>query len=147
MKRYLWLLLPLILINVVVAKEITPTQILEMRKDGTAFVILDIRSEDAYKSGHLVGAHHVGWSGSAFTSSYAPYLVTYATIVVVVCDDGVQSPRAAKVLSDAGYSNAGHLVGGMDAGGDILSVSDESSIEAWHVIKSLFSAQPLPRLK
>ncbi len=89
---------------------VTPTELtlLVNREDA---LVLDIRSNDDFKRGHITGARNIplaqlsGQIGSLENAKDAP--------IIVVCQAGMSAQGAAKQLSAAGFSRVAVLTGGM----------------------------------
>lgn len=75
-------------------------------------VIIDIRSQDNYKSGHIVDAVNAPLPDWATTSKKLDKYKKKP--VIVVCNNGADSQKTASVLSKQGYT-AFALAGGMRA--------------------------------
>lgn len=93
------------------APIITPSELQERIDSGDAPVIIDVRSEDEFKSGHIPGALHI------------PYDQVAARISQVDAPDGValyclKGPRARMgeaALLESGYTKVLHIEGGFTA--------------------------------
>lgn len=73
--------------------------------------VLDVRTDDEWRAGHLPAALHI-------MGGYLPDRVTEVPRdrpVVVVCGSGYRSTIAASVLERAGFTNVTNLTGGMEA--------------------------------
>lgn len=89
---------------------VTPTELtlLVNREDA---LVLDIRSNDDFKRGHITGARNLPLAqlpsqiGSLEKSKDAP--------IIVVCQAGMSAQGAAKQLLEAGFSRVSVLTGGM----------------------------------
>ena len=75
--------------------------------------VLDLRSEDAYKAGHLPGAKLV--STSALTDSIGSMKLDRKQPVVLVCDTGSHSRKSITEVKRLGFSEVGILEGGVQA--------------------------------
>jgi len=97
-------------------KEISPAQLTQFinRDEG---VVIDIRTKDEFKQGHITGAVHV--LPSEIKSDSVPSLEKYKeSPITVVCKSGQAAVENANLLAKAGYENVYLLKGG------ILSWSD-----------------------
>ncbi len=76
-------------------------------------VVLDVRSMDEYRKGHIVNALNYPLNGLA---KQIPQLQKYKDRpIVVVCRSGSRSAMAAKMLMKAGFPRVHNLRGGMMA--------------------------------
>ncbi len=92
---------------------VTPTAVKAMLGDGRELALIDVREELIYSHSHLLWARNVPLS--RFELRFAR-LVPRKTTRIVLCDDidGLAA-RAARVLSDAGYTDISYLDGGARA--------------------------------
>ena len=74
-------------------------------------MIIDVRSQEAYKSGHIVNARNIAIAELEASKELAkkPRNKT----LLVVCDAGARSGKAATVLRSAGFENAFSIKGGL----------------------------------
>jgi len=73
------------------------------------YVLIDVRSHDAFSKEHLVGSINVPFKELKTWVSHLPkYLLIY-----LISEDGVKSDRAAKMLRRDGFSECVSLVGGL----------------------------------
>jgi rhodanese-related sulfurtransferase len=92
------------------ARRVTPAELASMLHSETRPVVIDVRSAEAFASGHIPGARHARFEDlSTVTQRLAP-----ETPVVLYCNRGVKSRFAAAELKDAGF-DARDLVGGLCA--------------------------------
>jgi len=75
--------------------------------------VLDLRSEEAYKTGHLPGAKLANISG--LTASIEGMKLDRKHPVVLVCDTGSHSRKAVAEVKNLGFSEVGILEGGVQA--------------------------------
>lgn len=85
------------------------------------FALIDVREWGEFELGQILGARSIP---RGHLEKYLPYLVPKRDVtVVLVCDDGRRSARAAAVAEALGYANAAMLEGGLEAwkraGGEI----------------------------
>jgi rhodanese-related sulfurtransferase len=91
--------------------SIAPEQAVRLMNDG-AF-LLDVRSIDEYRSGHLTGAKNLSIADlPAKIESLAAHK-TQPTIVY--CESGMRSSRACGLLRKAGFEQLHNLSGGISA--------------------------------
>lgn len=73
--------------------------------------LLDLRGHDAYRSGHIVNARHLPMDELAAKADK----LDKNTPVIVYCDSGVSSTRAAEQLVKLGFVDVWQLRGGLAA--------------------------------
>lgn len=78
------------------ATKISPLQTTQLINHKNA-VIIDIRSSDIFKSGHIMGAHSIPLN--EFDSKYKKIDKLKKHPLIIVCDNGVDSSRAAQKLT------------------------------------------------
>ena len=93
-------------------KGLSPTEATIWINRRKAYV-LDLRSEDAYKAGHLPGAKLA--NGSGLTASIEGMKLDRKHPVVLVCDTGSHSRKAIAEVKSLGFSEVGILEGGVQA--------------------------------
>jgi len=90
---------------------LTPDQVLsERNKPGVKLV--DVRSSDEYFQQHIPGSILIPLH--EFAAKYQEELSPEDEIIVY-CQHGVRSARAANYLAGQGYANVSHLAGGIVA--------------------------------
>jgi rhodanese-related sulfurtransferase len=75
--------------------------------------VLDLRSEEEYKAGHLPGAKFA--NSSALTAAIEKLKLDRKLPVVLVCDTGVQSRKLLAETQKLGFVEVGVLDGGVQA--------------------------------
>ena len=73
--------------------------------------VLDVRTEQEWKSGHIEGAHHI--HGGLLQDRI--HEVPRDRAVAVVCGSGYRASIAASFLKRAGYEEVSNVIGGMTA--------------------------------
>ena len=96
---------------------------------GEGVIILDVRSNADYGSGHVPGALNIGLSGQF--ASWAGQLIKFDSPIVIVAEDKSKVDEAVMRLARVGIENVkGYLAGGMDAwrraGQDVNTVAQIS---------------------
>ncbi len=91
----------------VVSREMLAQQI----ESGTAPVVLDVRSESEYESGHVPGAIHIPFQSVAFR--HEEISLDKEQPIVVYCAHGPRAAWAGRALRNAGYINVVYLEGHM----------------------------------
>ena len=74
-------------------------------------VILDVREEAQFRTGHLPGAVHAPDSNTTALLSK----IARCPKVILVCNDGHMSSTVARMLGVCGYSEVSYLKGGLKA--------------------------------
>jgi len=91
-----------------VRATISNTELQARIDNGTAPLILDVRSADEYKDGHIKGAVNISHTD---IGSYADLLPPQDNEIVVHCYSGKRAAIAEATLADLGYTNVRHLEG------------------------------------
>ncbi len=86
--------------------EVSPTNAFARIQAGA--IVVDVRDVDLYRAGHIEGAVHAPADGA----TKVPALTADATLLVI-CQSGVTSLKAAKQLREQGYLGACSVRGGM----------------------------------
>ncbi|WP_086981643.1 rhodanese-like domain-containing protein [Vibrio aphrogenes] len=108
-------------------KTITAGQLTHLvnREDG---VVIDIRTKDEFKRGHIAGAVHI--LPSEIKSGALSNIEKYkATPIIVLCKTGQTSHESANLLAKAGFEKVNMLKNGMTAWNEnnLPLVSDKSA--------------------
>ena len=69
---------------------------------GMSMIVIDVRTEAEWNTGHLVGARHVEWQDILKISSD----IQKDEEIYLYCRSGNRSGKATKILQEAGYINA-----------------------------------------
>ena len=93
-------------------KGLSPTEATIWINRRKAYV-LDLRSEEEYKAGHLPGAKFT--NSSALTTSIEKLKLDRKLPVVLVCDNGAQSRKLLAEAQKLGFVEVGVLDGGVQA--------------------------------
>jgi rhodanese-related sulfurtransferase len=93
-------------------KGLSPTEATIWINRRKAYV-LDLRSEEDYKAGHLPGAKFA--NSAALTASIEKLKLDRKLPVILVCDTGVQSRKLLAEAQKLGFAEAGVLEGGVQA--------------------------------
>jgi len=91
------------------AGAISPAQLAERLGDVAAPLILDVRTGDEYRQGHIPGAVNIPHDELAARLSELP--IARSEEVVVHCQRGGRARLAEAVLREGGYSNVRDLSG------------------------------------
>lgn len=118
---------PLLVVGLIGAFALVATYELRLRAQGVTHVspgdavklinksalIVDVRSAEAYKNGHIPNARNVPMP--ELTADPEAIKKNKTKVLVTVCDDGADAGKAANLLRKAGYENAFSLRGGIRA--------------------------------
>ncbi len=100
------------------SSTISADELAERISDGQAPLILDVRSEEEFESGHIPGARNV--PHNTLAEHLGDLGVGTDEEIVVHCQGGRRASLAEQVLRDAGYTNVrdleGQFQGWQDAG-------------------------------
>ena len=91
--------------------QTTPRELQQQLAGGERPLVLDVRTDDEWREGHLPGALHI-------MGGYLPERVNEVPRdrpLVVMCGSGYRSTIAASVLERAGFTDITNLTGGMKA--------------------------------
>lgn len=91
-------------------QNLRPQDISAKLDENPKSVILDVRTQMEYQSGHIKGAKSYPWGQEeAIASEYST-----DTPLILICKTGHRSQAAASTLLKLGYKKLSHLEGGMD---------------------------------
>lgn len=111
----LFLLVVLVIVNELRLRaggaEAAPADAVRLINDGAA--VLDVRSTDKFAGGHIVGARNVPMADLDGQLEALTKLKDKA--VLLCCDVGSQSAKAAAALRGAGFAQVHNLKGGLAA--------------------------------
>ncbi|MEL6161042.1 MAG: rhodanese-like domain-containing protein [Cyanobacteria bacterium J06623_5] len=95
------------------ADQITATALATQVEQGTAPLILDVRTEEEYATGHIPGAVNIDHRD---VPNQLNSLQEYADKeIIVYCERGVRASRVEAILFEAGFSKVQQLSGDMSA--------------------------------
>lgn len=95
------------------AKNVTPEEAAKLIQDNKEVTVLDLRTEDEFKAGHIPGAKNIDFMGENFAAQLAaldkskPYLIH--------CASGGRSTRSLKVFNEQKFQAIFHLNQGFKA--------------------------------
>ncbi len=92
--------------------RLNPTQVTRLMNHEEA-VIVDIRTPEAYASGHIIDAMSLPLS--SFQEKAKKLEKFKSKPIVIVCMTGTDSPRATALLKQQGFNNVQLLAGGIRA--------------------------------
>ncbi len=91
-------------------KFVSPTELtLQVNREDA--LVLDIRSNDDFKRGHITGARNIPLA--QLSTQISSLEKAKDAPIIVVCQAGMSAQGAAKQLSAAGFSRVSVLSGGM----------------------------------
>ena len=91
-------------------KQFSIDQFLAKLQAGERFVLLDVREDSEWASGHLPSAHHMG--KGIIERDIEQALPEKDTSIVLYCGGGFRSALTADNLQKMGYTNVTSLDGG-----------------------------------
>lgn len=83
------------------------------------YIILDVRTEEEFKEGHIPGAVCV--PNETITDTMPPELPDKDQLILIYCRSGNRSKQAAKKLYDIGYNNLVEFGGIRDWQGSVVT--------------------------
>ncbi len=93
------------------AETISVQQLQELMRSDRMFALLDVREWGEFTLGQILGARHLA-RGSL--EKYLPFLIPHrGAALVLMCDDGKRSARAAGTARQLGYAQVQVLAGGL----------------------------------
>ncbi len=99
-------------------KQISSDEAAELMKTEKDFIILDVRRQDEYDSGHIPGAICV--PNETIGTADIPELPDKSQLILVYCRSGRRSKEASQKLADMGYTNITEFGGIIDWKGEIV---------------------------
>ena len=84
-------------------RQITADEAARMMQEGTDFVLLDVRTQEEYASGHIPGAICI--PNETIGSEEIPELPDKDQLILVYCRSGNRSKQASQKLAEQGYTN------------------------------------------
>ena len=99
-------------------KQIGKEEAKEMMKKDDGHIIVDVRRQDEYDSGHIAGAILI--PNESIGTSQPEQLKDLNQIILVYCRTGNRSKQAAQKLADMGYTNVYEFGGINTWDGDVV---------------------------
>lgn len=93
--------------------ELAKTKRFERLMQKPDAVVLDVRTPEEYKAGHLKNARLLNFNSGAFDSSYQQ--MDRSKTYLVYCRSGKRSDKAAAKMAAAGFKNVIQLKGGIES--------------------------------
>lgn len=91
------------------ALQVGPADAVRLINGGA--VVIDVRSAEAYRSGHIVNSRNVEIGQIAENAALKKQK---NKVLITVCDNGIVSNRAAALLRKAGFEKVFSLKGGLN---------------------------------
>jgi len=101
--------------------QITQEEALEMMKKDDGHIVVDVRRDDEYITGHIPGA--VCIPNENIADEKPEELPDLSQIILIYCRSGNRSKQAAKKLADIGYTNIYEFGGIIEWRGDTVKGS------------------------
>ena len=98
-------------------RQISMDKAVEMMKNETGYIILDVRRPDEFAEGHIPGAINV--PNEEIDTDEIPELPDKSRLILVYCRSGRRSKEASEKLADIGYTNIVEFGGILDWKGEI----------------------------
>lgn len=102
--------------------QISVNEAIEMMETEKDYIILDVRTIEEYKEGHIPGAICV--PNETIGEDTIEELPDKGQVILVYCRSGNRSKQAATKLAKQGYTNVYEFGGIIDWTGDIVSDND-----------------------
>lgn len=93
-------------------EDITKEELLELLKLNSEAILLDVRSEQEFREGHLQGAINIPLYELYVKAE--KMLRDKNAIIIAYCSVGSRSKKAIRVLKRLGYTNLYNLKNGID---------------------------------
>ncbi|MEO8067810.1 MAG: rhodanese-like domain-containing protein [Flavobacteriales bacterium] len=93
-------------------RALTPQQFNTLADKG-GYVLLDVRTPEEWKAGHMKDAVHIDWYADDFSKQVATLDETKP--ILVYCASGGRSGEAQEAMQDLGFKKVVNLKGGMGA--------------------------------
>lgn len=93
-------------------RQLTPVELMQRLGEGGEIELVDVRTDEEWRAGHIDGARHImgGWLADRLDE-----LPRDGATVATLCASGFRSSVAASVLERAGFTRLANVVGGMSA--------------------------------
>lgn len=104
---------------------ISPEVCLKERKKNSPPIILDVRSQDEYKQGHLIGAYSLP---AEYIEANLTQIPPYAQIIIYGDSDDEKTAESAKLMVDNRFTDVSFVEGGIDKLMEALKASSDEVI-------------------
>lgn len=95
------------------AKDISQEQFQQIVKSKQTIVLLDVRTENEFKQGHIANALNIPYDSISMRINELPQ--SKDTKVVIYCRSGRRAEVARGILAQEGFTNLDHLDGDFNA--------------------------------
>jgi phage shock protein E len=92
-------------------KDVTPDEAAKIIKENKDVVVLDVRTPDEFKAGHIKGATNINFQDKDFAKRIAA--LDKSKTYVIHCAAGGRSGRACAQIKDMKFEKMFHLKAGM----------------------------------
>ena len=93
-----------------VAKDVTPEEAAKILKEKKDVVVIDVRTPDEFKGGHIKGATNINFRDKEFAKKMAE--LDKSKTYIIHCASGNRSGRACEQIKDMKFENMLHLKAG-----------------------------------
>ncbi len=97
-----------------ILKDITPVEafdLIQENKENIDFIILDVRTEPEYKSGHIENAENIDYYLEGFKDELGE--LDKNKTYLIYCASGNRSGRTLKIMDEMGFQKAYNVLGGI----------------------------------
>ena len=100
-------------------QQITAEEAAKMMQSATDYIVLDVRTEQEYASGHIPGAVNI--PNETIASGAIQQLPDKEQLILVYCRSGNRSKQASEKLVNLGYTNIVEFGGINDWSGEVVT--------------------------
>ena len=104
--------------NAVTIKYVSMDEIIQIMNENEGYIILDVRTEEEFKEGHIPGAICI--PNETIAGDVVNILPDKEQLILVYCRSGNRSKQAATKLQKLGYTNIVEFGGIVDWTGEIV---------------------------
>jgi rhodanese-related sulfurtransferase len=90
------------------------TEVFSFDLNAGGYTLIDVRTVDEFKAGHIVNAKQADFNNSQEFSNYLASLDKNGKYLIY-CRTGIRSAKAMQLMQDKGFTNVHDLVGGYNA--------------------------------
>ena len=97
-----------------ILKDIIPVEafdLIQENKENIDFIILDVRTEPEYKSGHIENAENIDYYLEGFKDELGE--LDKNKTYLIYCASGNRSGKALKIMDEMGFQKAYNVLGGI----------------------------------
>lgn len=113
MKKLLLAVACAISISAQAIKDVTPDEAAKIIKENKDVVVLDVRTPDEFKGGHIKGATNINFQDKDFAKKIAA--LDKSKTYIIHCAAGGRSGRACAQIKDMKFEKMFHLKSGFSA--------------------------------